>query len=194
MSESKAITLDYEGQQVIVKVRERGSLAYQLPFHEWSSPGPTPSHTLGYGASQVLARVYRPKAPPKSPLSTRGWVFQERILSPRTIHFGMAEVGWECRSMISCECSALSKRYKRTTSLLKKALTSMPWMEVLQEYTALQLTVPTDRLVALSGLAATRLNASEDNYCFGMWQNNLKHELLWRCLRPGDRLNIAPTW
>jgi hypothetical protein len=52
----------------------------------------------------------------------------------------------------------------------------------------------TDRLVALSGLAATRSNASKVDYCFGMWQNNLKRELLWRSLRPGDRLNIAPTW
>ncbi|KAK4118141.1 HET-domain-containing protein, partial [Parathielavia appendiculata] len=42
---------------------------------------------------------------PDSRLSTRGWVFQERALAPRTLHFGSAEVGWECRSLINCECS-----------------------------------------------------------------------------------------
>lgn len=31
-----------------------------------------------------------------SPLSKRGWVFQERLLSPRTLHFGPDMLYWEC--------------------------------------------------------------------------------------------------
>jgi hypothetical protein len=195
MSKPKTIPFHCGDRKGEVKVRERGSLAYQLPIHEWSPLLIVPERlVLGHGARQVLERVYRGTLPPKSPLSTRGWVFQERILSPRTLHFGMAEVGWECRSLISCECSALSKRYKRTTSLLKKALTSMSWTKVVQVYTLLQLTFPTDRLVAISGLAEARPSTSSNKYCFGMWQNNFKHELLWRSFRSGNRLDIAPTW
>jgi hypothetical protein len=34
-----------------------------------------------------------------SPLSSRGWVLQERLLSPRTLHYGKEQMFWEC-----CTC------------------------------------------------------------------------------------------
>lgn len=34
----------------------------------------------------------------KAPLLNRGWVFQERLLPPRTIYFGAQGVYWECRT------------------------------------------------------------------------------------------------
>ena len=37
-----------------------------------------------------------------SPLSGRGWVLQERLLAPRTLHFGREQLFWEC-----CECRHL---------------------------------------------------------------------------------------
>lgn len=36
-------------------------------------------------------------------LHTRGWVLQERMLSPRTIHFGQEQMFWECRCEMACE-------------------------------------------------------------------------------------------
>jgi Heterokaryon incompatibility protein (HET) len=36
-------------------------------------------------------------------LNTRGWVLQERALSPRTIHFTKTQTYWECGSVIRCE-------------------------------------------------------------------------------------------
>ncbi|KIW90807.1 uncharacterized protein Z519_08590 [Cladophialophora bantiana CBS 173.52] len=36
-------------------------------------------------------------------LHTRGWVLQERLLSPRTIHFGQEQIFWECRCEMACE-------------------------------------------------------------------------------------------
>lgn len=39
----------------------------------------------------------------QQPLNTRGWVLQERILSPRVVHFGNKQVFWECRETITCE-------------------------------------------------------------------------------------------
>lgn len=39
----------------------------------------------------------------EQPLNTRGWVFQERILSPRIVHFAKEQVFWECRESIACE-------------------------------------------------------------------------------------------
>ncbi|KAI1810749.1 heterokaryon incompatibility protein-domain-containing protein [Poronia punctata] len=38
-----------------------------------------------------------------SPLAGRGWVFQERILSPSIVHFGRREVLWECCQKLASE-------------------------------------------------------------------------------------------
>jgi hypothetical protein len=36
-----------------------------------------------------------------SPLNSRAWVFQERLLSARVIHYGKADVFWECRELVA---------------------------------------------------------------------------------------------
>lgn len=38
-------------------------------------------------------------------LDSRGWVYQERALSPRTVHFTASRLHWECRSCNYCESS-----------------------------------------------------------------------------------------
>ncbi|KAL6704426.1 hypothetical protein ACN47E_008278 [Coniothyrium glycines] len=43
------------------------------------------------------------------PLLTRGWVFQERLLSTRILHLCSTELTWECREHTICECGALDK-------------------------------------------------------------------------------------
>jgi len=39
----------------------------------------------------------------KSPLNCRGWVFQERLLSPRSVYFAEEQVHWECCEQQFCE-------------------------------------------------------------------------------------------
>lgn len=39
-------------------------------------------------------------------LLTRGWVFQERLLSNRFVHFLQDEIFWECRESTWCECTS----------------------------------------------------------------------------------------
>jgi hypothetical protein len=36
-------------------------------------------------------------------LDTRAWVFQERAMSPRTVHFRGSEIEWECREWLTCQ-------------------------------------------------------------------------------------------
>jgi hypothetical protein len=43
------------------------------------------------------------------PLLTRGWAFQERLLSPRVLHICESELVWECREACKCECGSLSQ-------------------------------------------------------------------------------------
>jgi hypothetical protein len=43
-----------------------------------------------------------------TPLLKRGWVCQERLLSPRVLHFCEKELIWECRESSSCQCSCFN--------------------------------------------------------------------------------------
>lgn len=47
--------------------------------------------------------VSSPEAISNSPLSQRGWCFQERILSPRILHYTNQCIYWECREEYRCE-------------------------------------------------------------------------------------------
>jgi hypothetical protein len=52
-----------------------------------------------FGRQQLPHRQFE-----ASPLLTRGWVFQERLLSPRVLHFASQELMWECMEESWCEC------------------------------------------------------------------------------------------
>ncbi|KAF7942979.1 hypothetical protein EAE96_010928 [Botrytis aclada] len=123
-------------------------------------------HSLFHGDGKSMA-----------PLNTRGWVYQERILSPRTVSFYATELIWECRMERWCECTRISELPKRnptriinrdsarTHSLvckdneqqLNKILDN--WYSNIENYAILQLTREEDRLPALSGIASRTFEA-----------------------------------
>jgi hypothetical protein len=110
------------------------------------------------------------------PLLTRAWVYQERRLSPRVLHFCRNEVFFECASMGVCECrkpqaSTFNKdgtywTKNRETyiaghrllfdvdeSQYEKEHIKQEWHAFVNGYSALDLTYAKDRLPALAGLA-----------------------------------------
>ena len=54
------------------------------------------------------------------------------------------------------------------------------WSRLLEKYSKTTISFPTDRLVALSGLAQIMANALEDDYVAGLWKSILPSQLLWR--------------
>ena len=42
-----------------------------------------------------------------SPLGKRAWVIQERLLSPRVVHFAKSRLFWECSQLRTCESSTI---------------------------------------------------------------------------------------
>lgn len=202
-----------------VHVRERGELAFQLPYHDHYPEGSTRLNPEGsdWSHAQSLDKTGLP--PRRSKLSTRAWAFQERLLSPRTLHFGPAEMAWECRALCNCECSATNERTSRVTSLLKGSIALQPYRvqeqsthevllsvdnawrrDIVEEYTRLDLTKETDRLSALAGVAARALTLRPgDQYMAGMWRNTLAACLSWYTTpdRSSSRVfqeNGPPTW
>lgn len=73
------------------------------------------------------------------------------------------------------------------------------WEKVVEEITSRDITYWTDRLPALSGLAAKRQQATGDKYLAGLWKSNLKTELLWQVKDQENPIRLpkpdnVPTW
>jgi hypothetical protein len=72
------------------------------------------------------------------------------------------------------------------------------WYNVVDSYGQTQLSFPTDRLIALSGIAREVQAMLQATYIAGMWQNQLPDSLLWYCGhdKPGALTSkyIAPSW
>lgn len=128
------------------------------------------------------------------PLLSRAWVLQERILSPRVLHFGPQELLWECMEACRCECSfvndpSLSDRMaKRKQSFMCLFDDTCPpshgldlWRSIISQYSRLELTYSKDMLSALAGLAQRSQSLIGADYMAGMWFNTaLPGFLLWR--------------
>lgn len=151
----------------------------------------------------------------KSSLYSRGWTFQERVLSLRTVHFGK-QLYWECCSLRASTTFPSSVDYPCNfvdDSVLKfKQLSLNPgedvagtlhrtWCSVVRDYSKRDFTEPSDRLIALSGVAK-RLrqvySLSEDEYLYGLWKPCLPEQLLWG-IETDQRFdtkqtNAGPSW
>ncbi|KAK8059246.1 HET-domain-containing protein [Apiospora saccharicola] len=58
---------------------------------------------FGKGRWRVFPAEYWSDQLLMEPLYRRGWVFQERMLSPRILHFAAGQVFWDCASTTACE-------------------------------------------------------------------------------------------
>ncbi|KAF7889740.1 uncharacterized protein EAF02_002155 [Botrytis sinoallii] len=134
----------------------------------------------------------------RTPLLSRAWVFQERQLASRTLHFHPAEMIMECKSALRCECTGLDKLRANTNKELLGLYRSEDWevldqwFRVVKEYTALSLSYSTDRLVALSGIAIIFQDRLKTAYLAGIWEADLARSLFVR--NPRVDGHCAPTW
>jgi hypothetical protein len=121
------------------------------------------------------------------PLNKRAWTLQERLLSPRTLHYGSQEMYWECQCCVLCEDGALLTREFPT---LNKVLASWSasekdesrhdrWYKLVEEYTGRNLTRDQDKLPALSGLANLMAAKTGDVYVAGLWKRDVIKDLFW---------------
>jgi hypothetical protein len=70
------------------------------------------------------------------------------------------------------------------------------WNEIVQDYSGSKLTVPTDKLVALSGIVKELRIHLQDDYFAGLWRRYMIHHLLWKVFPPMEARPPyrAPTW
>jgi hypothetical protein len=147
-----------------------------------------------------------------APLNRRAWAFQERILSPRVLHFSRNQLFWECRKLEACESypRGLSRNIWRDGPHVKSifgmeglvmddtyALPLGHWAWIVETFTRGALTVLSDKLVALAGIATEVQRLLKDDYLAGLWRRSLLDEMLWvvkddDSFRPS--IYRAPSW
>ncbi|KAK6836297.1 heterokaryon incompatibility protein [Apiospora arundinis] len=132
----------------------------------------------------------------QSLINKRGWVLQERLLSPRVIHFGAHQLLWECCTKDAAEIYPNGLPLEifgprgRIKTLAPNYLVGVQnnggnlavyeaWARIVQAYTACDLTFPSDKLVAISGIAKMVRSILNDEYVAGMWRLHLDREILW---------------
>ncbi|KAI9732177.1 MAG: hypothetical protein M1834_004274 [Cirrosporium novae-zelandiae] len=151
----------------------------------------------------------------KGTLAVRAWALQERLLSHRILSYGKRQLYWHCQyihhsgdgdreplpdylysellnfSSPAHEIHHLSPEHRNNK--IYKA-----WYATLRNYCdERQLTVATDKLPALAGLAAEFHKLLDDVYLAGLWANDLHRGLLWRAdgaLASSSKKPRAPSW
>ena len=137
-----------------------------------------------------------------APLNRRAWVIQERLLSPRVLHYGKDQLLWECHELDACETyphglpSIPANAHTLFKGLdpeidgrrLRKVSNNEPdpdldpyhlWAKVVQAYTSCDLSEPGDKLIAISGIAKRFRSMLNDAYLAGLWLRVLPTQLLW---------------
>ena len=147
-------------------------------------------------------------------LRRRGWVLQEYVLSPCSLRYSRDGVRWECRQESKYQEDLLDEEnsWRRETRELKSfpsLLDSIPplskaaisevmtvWRKLISEYSRKQLTRETDKLPAVSGLAARIRDATGETYLAGLWACDLPMALQWQSENPVWRAReyYAPSW
>ena len=170
-----------------------------------------------------------------SKLNERGWTLQERELSPRIIYFTKHTMLFECREAQAGDPSPpwnsmyrssfrpkisnfVSQRARRCldqpyqtsigsapfgTILEKRYLT---WMEMVEGYSARELSIPSDKFAGVSGLASEFAYLLGDQYVAGLWRKDLWRGLCWRWksniaahtpktkMLNSQTMNYGPSW
>ncbi|KAL1384823.1 heterokaryon incompatibility protein-domain-containing protein [Phyllosticta capitalensis] len=140
--------------------------------------------------------------PGASPLNSRGWVFQESLLSPRSLYFSRSGIHWECRGGVACEHSPdfnahhgesipLKRNFadlhsppstSKVTSTNSDAFAGL-WNSIVEGYSVTSLSFNQDRLIAMAGIATSiqkRFEASGTiSASFGLWLPTFLDQLLW---------------
>jgi hypothetical protein len=151
------------------------------------------------------------------PLYARGWVFQERMLSPRILHFASKQIFWDCSTMSACETIpnglpaplddlAATERHWRERLQLGNGLvvgSADPspddfWKRAVQNYTQCALTQSDDKLLAVWGVAKLLrdLFPNGEEYAVGMWNTDLHRQLPWTVTdyKKAKKITAAPSW
>lgn len=125
---------------------------------------------------------------------SRAWIYQERLLSRRMIHFSQGQVYWECsETPLALESfpDGIDVDQKQYVHMAPFSITQsmgttssemlVGWHEMLDQYARCALTFPSkDKLLALGGVAKHFAESVGKTYTGGYWRDFVVPQLCWR--------------
>lgn len=214
-----AATAAKDGSEGLFKRRDVDTLCINIP--EPNSAGKSTTLRARRSRKHLCVQSVAQNGPllgDPDPLIERAWVYQERLLSRRLLHFASDEMIWECRQTSECECGILKRKSSKQAFLerVDKAIGLKPdrsmfeevaygrdcgtegetqrWYQLVKTYTSLKITKDEDRLPAFSGIAGAIVDSQD--YVAGIRKNHAVRDLLWmtRANARRSRSYLAPTW
>jgi hypothetical protein len=175
------------------------------PLEQVSSASLSPGQSVPVAQSpigDILLRRIREQD--KDHLSERGWTLQETILSPRTIHYSATELKWGCQKRSCSERSLFSRSeysdkkngFLSLSNFLTVDGAFKRWYRILDDYATRALSVSSDKLPAISGLAREFHSQINSTYKAGIWLEDIHCGLIWSYSEHGIKPDSyrAPSW
>lgn len=111
-------------------------------------------------------------------VSTRAWIWQERLLSTRTIFFTPSALKFECR------CHSVWEGFGqgvtgRSWSARLDDISHRSWLELVEEFMRRDITHPSDRLPAMDSVMKRIQKLRGWSPLWGLWQDALVESLCW---------------
>ena len=180
---------------------------------------PRPEKNLTFSSARGELRI-RAQPPARkqvfknAPLNRRGWAFQERLLSTRILHFSRSELFWECQTLTAREGSLGTASCEVNSGLivdsdgddLKASLCNTGtdpfavedgafalWYRIVKLYSRKTLTHSSDKMAAITGIAAKIAEKENAQYRLGLWEQDI-HGLTWSKADTAKRLEAFPSW
>ena len=156
----------------------------KLPKPVPMKAGPHPHTGEGPDLGTVYLTIQRGKS--VGPVDTRGWCFQEALLSNRSLIFGEDQVSYQCRLHTryedGCVDTDVSKREQSLTSLHPgtKPEVLRRWYQMVNSFTPRALTEPHDIFACIVSVAMITHGILKARYLAGLWECNMPRGLLWK--------------
>lgn len=142
------------------------------------------------GSFNVCISSYETQSPYWGHLRTRGWALQEFYLARRSLNFMPGGPSWICRR--DSDPWMLNER-----NIASDAQQDPGWNIVVQDFSGMNLTHKTDRLMAVEGIATELEKMTGDTYNRGLFLSKFAVHLLWineDTAPESEDLSDVPSW
>ncbi|KAK4197957.1 heterokaryon incompatibility protein-domain-containing protein [Triangularia verruculosa] len=182
-----------------------GCFATREPLQHRACKLPTVDSTAGFCIPRRCPSEWRDYD--GSSTISRGWVFQERMLAPRTLHYSRRTISWECicldategwpegdtwdwerdgryrrpKEILQTLCDFQRPAEDSAFSLSNKEVETFyhAWGQLVNNYSNKKLTQGSDKLVALHGVMSIISESTGLRHAAGMWLDYLDIDLMW---------------
>ncbi|KAE8381790.1 hypothetical protein BDV26DRAFT_301055 [Aspergillus bertholletiae] len=132
--------------------------------------------------------------PSDSRWATKSWSFQEELMSKRLLYYTRREMIWQCCAGTATEPEEEPQHFSNLFSKLKDlstasgnpkntinpaAATYKVWYELIEQYVLRHHASDNDRLPAIGAIAELFHTQLKEQYCAGLWRDDLLFGLLW---------------